>query len=533
MAGPSARARGAARASDEIERFDAVVVGAGFGGLGAALELVESGHSTCVLEALVYPGGCASTFTRDGYRFESGATLFSGFGPGQWFEGVVARHDLNVEIEWLDPVIELRTPTWQLAIPRDRERWFDQLCALDGAPRAPLRRFLGRQRRVADALWPLLDDPLRLPPYGARGLAFHLRRLPRYPAVTRTVGRSLADVARADGVWSFEPLRVALDALCQITIQCSAEEAEAPFALSTLDYPFRGTGHVRGGIGVLARELADAVERIGPAGSGVRYAHRARAITRVDADGERRWRVRTTRGVVEAPRLVVNLLPQDAARLLAEGGGASERAARRLAPATRRVEDGGWGACMLYLAVREPDGAGASPHHLELVVDPTQPFVEGNHLFASISGRDESGDGHGGSDARAPQGQRTVTVSTHVPMARYLALADEGRDGPRATYVASIQERMRAGLERLAPEWMGDVVHELPASPRTFARFTGRDAGRVGGVPRRRGLANYLGMGPLAIDDGLVLVGDSGFPGQSTLAVALGGARAAHELAKR
>ena len=58
--------------------YDAIVIGAGFGGLGAALTLAESGLKVGLLEALNYPGGCASTFKRRGYAFESGATLFSG-----------------------------------------------------------------------------------------------------------------------------------------------------------------------------------------------------------------------------------------------------------------------------------------------------------------------------------------------------------------------------------------------------------------------------------------------------------------------
>ncbi|QDU83283.1 hypothetical protein Pla163_03810 [Planctomycetes bacterium Pla163] len=522
-----------AREATAPERFDAVVVGAGFGGLGAGLEFAERGLSTCVLEALVYPGGCASTFTRDGYRFESGATLFSGFGAGQWFERLIARHRIEVGIDWLDPVIELRTVGLTLAVPRERAEWQRRLCALPGAPVDAIERFLERQRRVADALWPLLDDPDLASPFGPRALAHHARRLHRYPPLLSTVGRTLADIARRDGVWSFEPLRVVLDALCQITIQTSASEAEAPFALATLDYPFRGTGHVRGGIGELAHGLAAAIATAGPDGSGVRYARRARAVERVRVDGESLWRVRTSRGQVEAPRLVLNLLPQDAARLL-DAGGVDRRIARtRLERDARRVADGGWGACMLYLVVDEPEDAPAKPQHLELVQDPSAPFVEGNHLFMSISGRDESGaTGLGRGGPRAPAGRRTVTVSTHVPLDRYLALDERGPDGDaassdRARYVMEIQQRMARGIEHLAPQWHAGIVHRLPASPRTFARFTGRSDGYVGGVPRRRSLAHYLHMGPRVLGPGLLLVGDSTFPGQSTLATALGGAAAA------
>ena len=54
--------------------LDALVIGAGFGGLGAALRLAEGGARVALCETLKYPGGCASTFERGGHRYgaESG-----------------------------------------------------------------------------------------------------------------------------------------------------------------------------------------------------------------------------------------------------------------------------------------------------------------------------------------------------------------------------------------------------------------------------------------------------------------------------
>ncbi len=70
-------------------------------------------------------------------------------------------------------------------------------------------------------------------------------------------------------------------------------------------------------------------------------------------------------------------------------------------------------------------------------------------------------------------------------------------------------------------------MHRLTASPRTFARFVGRPGGYVGGPARVRGIDNYRGMFPSPVRPGLWMVGDSVFPGQSTLATAIGGAKVA------
>lgn len=481
--------------------LDAIVVGSGFGGLGAALSLAERGARVVLCEALNYPGGCASTFSRDGYRFEAGATLFSGFAEGQLFQRWITTHGLEVPLDWLEPVVELRAPLGAdaegtLAIDRHPGGLERALAALPGAPVEDLSRFFALQRRVADALWEVLEDESLLPPLGPTALARHALRLARYAPLASLVGRPLVSVLARFDLADWQPLRLTLDALCQITVQCGVGEAEAPMALSVMDYYSRGTAHVRGGIGTLATAMAGAIES---AGGEVRFSSRVRSARR---EGDV-WTVETRKGTLRARSLLMNLLPEDAARVMGSS-------TTRLARLQRRVESG-WGAAMLYRVVRSPAGADASPHHLQLVADPARPLQDGNHCFVSISGEADEG--------RAPAGQRTLTISTHT------AIEGEGEEGT-GTRIQEVQDRMRATLALRASEWE-DVVHELPGSPRTFARFTGRTRGWVGGIPRRAGLANYAQLGPLRIDRRAWLIGDTAFPGQSTLATATGGVQTA------
>ena len=486
-----------------VDAFDVLVIGAGFGGLGAALRLAEKGARVLVCETLKYPGGCASTFARSGYRFESGATLFSGFDEQQLFGQWIRKHQLDVTIDWIDPLVELRTPAVTLPIGRDREQLVSTLCSLPGAPVAQLRAFFQLQTKVAGTLWALFDDPTLLPPLAPSALLQHILRTPRYVSLLPLLGRSLGSVLASFKLDRFEPLRHYLDALCQITVQCDAASAEAPFAMSTMDYYFRGTGHVRGGIGGLASGLVGAIEKLG---SEVRFSTRVKSLHREGS----MWRAQTRKGEVVAKSVVANLLPQDMRAMLAAKPGDLPR----LDALATEVE-GGWGAVMLYMVAKEPEGAGGKPVHLELVGDGDRAFTEGNHVFVSISGAEDKG--------RCAAGLRTMTCSTHVSLAllRGRSSADQGQ------IVARIQARMREVLALRAPEWFENVTFAMTASPRTFERFTGRAGGAVGGIPRRAGLGHYVSAWPRAVVPGVYLVGDSVFPGQSTLATAIGGTRVA------
>lgn len=72
--------------SDEIqnravEEFDAVVIGAGIGGLTSAALLCKAGLKTCVLEMDVRPGGYLAGFRRKDFRFDSAIHWLNQCGP--------------------------------------------------------------------------------------------------------------------------------------------------------------------------------------------------------------------------------------------------------------------------------------------------------------------------------------------------------------------------------------------------------------------------------------------------------------------
>ena len=248
-------------ASSSVTRQpDVAVIGAGFGGLATALTLAEQGVKVALFERLNYPGGCASTFTRRKHRFESGATLFSGFDQGQLFQRWIERHGMEVEFQTHDPIVQLRAPDFNIDIGQDRHALIRQFSDMPGAPVRGLVKFFHNQKAIADILWEVMNDERLLPPFGAKELLAHAMRTPKYTKLLPLVCKPLSKAVKSWGAGDFEPLRIYLDALCQITVQVPSHEAEAPFAMGAMDYYFRGTGHIRGGIGNLATAMVRAID---------------------------------------------------------------------------------------------------------------------------------------------------------------------------------------------------------------------------------------------------------------------------------
>ena len=55
--------------------YDVIVIGAGCGGISAGALLAKQGRKALVLEQSDRVGGCCSTFEKNGYRFDVGASV--------------------------------------------------------------------------------------------------------------------------------------------------------------------------------------------------------------------------------------------------------------------------------------------------------------------------------------------------------------------------------------------------------------------------------------------------------------------------
>lgn len=479
-----------------------IVIGAGIGGLAAAAVLARAGKEVTVLEAQVYPGGCAATYFHQGYRFDSGATLAAGFYPGGPMDRIAQAAGIDA---WPARPAEIAMVVHLpggASIPRrsGEIRWQDIHSAFD----QPGLDFFRWQERTADALW---DLALRLPPWppqsfhdlaGAASESFPWFLQQRTAGLVLDSFRSAAaHLHRAS-----EDLRLFVDAQLLISAQTTSEHANALYGAAALDLPRRGVVYFTGGMGAIAETLAEAIRR---SGGQILYRHE---VIRIRTEEGRASIVETKRGgSFSADLVIANLTPWDVMDLFNNDLPAP---LRRL-PAQPLD---GWGAFMVYVGL---DGAIIPPDfplHHQIILG--RPLGEGNSVFASLSPAWDAG--------RAPAGQRALTLSTHTTLDGWWQLYENDRSAYEARK-NELAEKVLAAAEVAMPGLRSAARLVMPGTPVTFQRFTRRKWGWVGGFPQTNLLRT---LGP-RLSPNLWLVGDSIFPGQSTAAVALGGLRVAQQ----
>jgi phytoene desaturase len=286
----------------------AIVVGAGIGGIAVAGRLARAGHKVVVVEKAKHPGGRASFIQKDGYRFDTGPTLF--LMPEVFAETYAAlgeRMQDHLELVQLDPTYRVHFHdgtsldlTYQL--PRMREQLdsiepgaFGQFLKFmaEGYSnyQLSLDKFVGRNFYSAAEYFDIRNMPLLLK---MKALMSHARNTARY----------FKD-ARLQAAFSFQNMYLGLSPY------------EAPATYSLLQYTEMGDGvwFPKGGMYRTIESLEQIV-----AGLGVRFEY-GLTVKQINVEGDRATGITLEDGKIMAADLVIanadlpyvysSLLPED------------------------------------------------------------------------------------------------------------------------------------------------------------------------------------------------------------------------------
>ncbi|WP_329082578.1 phytoene desaturase family protein [Streptosporangium sp. NBC_01469] len=138
-----------------------VVIGAGLGGLAAAVRLAAAGRDVTVVEANDVPGGCCGTAVLGEYRFDTGPSVLT---MPEVLADVFAAAGEDMEstlpLRRLDPYYRLRYHDGShLDVVAGQDAMAERVRALSGAAEAErYRRFRARLGELFDAEWPAFID---------------------------------------------------------------------------------------------------------------------------------------------------------------------------------------------------------------------------------------------------------------------------------------------------------------------------------------------------------------------------------------
>jgi len=210
----------------------------------------------------------------------------------------------------------------------------------------------------------------------------------------------------------------------------------------------------------------------------------------------------------EADAVVANVTVQNFLKLLADPDNSFGASDLFLRGYQRRVENlpAANGAFVLYLGVDRRAIPQNCPPHLQFLYNDQGAIGEKNSLFVSVS---QPGDG------RAPEGQATLTASSFTDVTQWWTATAEEYEALKQDYVETAIQRLSQYFY-LTPETM---IHQEAATPRTFARFTAREAGYVGGLGQRISTFGPFGFANRTPVENLWLVGDCTHPGEGTAGV--------------
>jgi carotene isomerase len=495
--------------------MDVILIGSGIGGLCCASLLAKYGFKVTVCESHSIAGGAAHSFTRDGYKFDSGPSLYSGMSSSPSNNPLKQVLDaIEENVEWVNYDV------WGCLLPEGNFNTAvgaDDFCTV-------LKELRGEQavrewRNLQATMKPLTEAVNAIPPLAIRyDLAVAISTLPYLPATlwhTPNIIRLTGAFSKIiEGVVQDEFIRHWLDLLCFLLSGLPASRtsgAEMAFMFAewykpgvVLDYPV-------GGSGALVDALVRGLEKYG--GKLLLNSH----VEQILVENNRATGVKLRNGTtLTANKAVIsNASVWDTLKLLPD----------RILPQSYLQKKAATPECDSFMHLHLGIDATNLPPDLQchyIIVHDWQKGVTApqNVVVISISSVLDP--------ALAPPGKHVIHVYTPGNEPYQLWQEMERNSEAYQKQKKARAEIMWQGLARIIPDIRQRCEVELTGTPLTHSRFLRRYHGSYGPAIEA-GKALFPGANtPLP---GFYCCGDSTFPGIGLPAVAASGAIAANTIA--
>jgi C-3',4' desaturase CrtD len=477
--------------------FDVILIGSGFGSLTAAALLAKRGLKVAVLEQAKYPGGCASTYKRKGYWFETGATTLVGLDEHMPLRYLLDETGIELPLLKLDTPMQVHLPDGRVLTRFGKlEDWIQEAERVFGAKNQ--RAFWEHCFRLSQGVWRTSLEQKSFPFSSMKDLWQAMRQV--RPHQLRLLPGAFNTMRDMLGRYDLLDNKLFVDFVNEqllITAQNHLDEVNELFGATALCYTLFGNYYVPGGMIQMARALEDFIIS---RGGEVLYRRDVQAII-PQTNG---YKVHCIAGTYSS-RFVISGIPLNNTAELFRDEKVKAKLQHYLLPSEKLN-----GAFTMALVLRHRPAVEAL--HQQVHVPEGLPHIHSKSFFVSYSHPDDR--------YRGPQGETVAAISTHVP----------NPSATRIQHKKEIEEAIISHMEKRGLLLREDIQYRDSATPGAWTFWTQRAYGMVGGYPQYRAIKPWQMKDARLDHRGAYTCGDSVYPGQGIVGVCLSGIIAANKL---
>lgn len=478
-------------------QYDVILIGSGFGSLTAAALLAKHGLKVCVLEQAKYPGGCATSYKRKGYWFETGATTLVGLQEGMPLHYLIEETGIQIPVRKLALPMQVHLADGQvISRYQSLEEWILETEWVFGAYQQ--RPFWEHCYNVSQQVWQTSLQQKSFPFSTIKDLLLSIKRSSLAQAkLLPSAFKTMEDVLARFDLLQHKAFVSFVNEQLLITAQNDAAEVNELFGATALCYTLYDNYYVDGGLQNLVNPV---VEYCLSKGGEIKYGQEVTRISR-----NRQWYEVTTRKKTFTARFVISGIPLNNTADLFDDATVKQKLQPYLLPSEKLN-----GAFTMGIVLKGTY-TGKSLHH-QVHVPEGVPVTGSKSIFVSFS--------HPQDEVRATAGETVVSISTHIAHPEATVITDK-----RMIEQAILDILDKAGI--ISKE---AVIYRSSATPGAWIFWTNRAYGAVGGYPQYKNIKPWQLKDARLDHKGAYVCGDTVYPGQGIVGVCLSGIIAVNKL---
>lgn len=472
------------------QKRDVIIIGGGIAGLTTACLLTKAGISCTVIEQNWLPGGCASSYPRKHYIFESGATTLVGLDQDMPLRYLMDHLQIDFSPTYLEVPMKVYLPNGKyLTRYHDLDTWIAEAERIFGPKNQ--RPFWEYCYKISKAVWKCSLQQRNFPP--SRWIDWvHMAKNFRFPQLQLPAGAfsSIFQLLKKFDLHTHPDFVPFVNEQLLITAQNHMEEVNVLFGATALCYTNYGNYYVNGGLINLVKPLVNYLESHGS------FVQLREPVQQIEKKGQH-YIVQTKKEIYSAKH-VVSAIPINNTLDLFEQNGIQKKYKGKILQSDQLNS-----AFQLGFVAKKRKRFDCLHHQIHLGTP--LPYAGSASIFLSLSHPDDP--------ERCGEEEFIGSVSTHVHHPEETFIEDKEK----------VTEVIFEELEKLGFIAREDIIFYHASTPKAWKKWTARQWGFVGGYPQFMHIKPWQMLDARLDHQGAYICGDSTYPGQGIPGACLSG----------